>query len=229
MKITLNSKLSALFERLEGEVGAPLYLVGGNVRDGLLGKESHDFDFATPASPEILYSVYPDALAFKRFGTVSFSLGESKITIASFRTEGDYVDHRHPSRVSFVTTMEEDFTRRDFTINALYLDSAGNVYDPSGKGLEDMKNHILRFIGDPERRLEEDPLRILRAYRFSLELSFSFEAKTEEALKKKQELVHFLNPQKIKEEVKKAPAPLQEELIQKAGVAFVYNDVEGEA
>lgn len=229
MKITLNKGVLSIFRGLENKLGTGnVYLVGGFVRDSLLKRESQDLDFATPLPPEKVLPLFPDALIFSKYGTVSFAEGGYDITIACFRKESAYKDFRHPSSVSFSASLAEDALRRDFTINALYADSSLTVLDPTSRGLTDLKCKKLFLIGNPEERLKEDPLRILRAYRFSYELCFEFSEELERAIIAEKSLLRNLNPQKIVEEVNKAPENARKKIINDAGLSFVYNSEDTE-
>ena len=157
-------------------------MVGGFVRDTLLQRETHDMDFATDVSLSTLTSLFPHSLVFAKFGTLSFRKDGVDITIAHFRKEGDYQDHRHPLKVEFISSYQEDSIRRDFTINALYVSKDFEIHDPTGYGLADCESRILRFIGEPEKRIQEDPLRIIRALRFQEELSLTMEENTRKAI-----------------------------------------------
>ena len=183
--------------------GYKLYLVGGSVRDYLLKVSSSDLDLCTDATPEQTREFFPDAnYRFSKFGTVSFHYDIYKIEVTTLRTEDDYIDYRHPREIKFVTRIEDDYRRRDFTINALYLDRHMKVYD-FAEGLKDLKNHVIRMIGDPTKRIEEDPLRILRALRFKLKLNFTLENCLESAIKNNIHLLNNLNQDKINFEIKK--------------------------
>lgn len=203
MKIIFNSEqkkiIDFVFERLNCEA----YIVGGFVRDYLLDRKSDDLDFACPLLPDEIHTLFPDSLFYQRFGTASFNMGNTHITIASFRKESDYKDFRHPQNVVFVKSFYEDFYRRDFTINALYSDKFGNIFDPSKSGLEDLKNKLIRFILTPDIRVKEDPLRMIRAMRFSLDLGFEIEKNTYESIMKNINLLRLLNKNKIMEELHK--------------------------
>lgn len=181
-----------------------LYMVGGTTRDYLLDLDILDYDFATDATPEDMKKFLPDAnYAFEKFGTVRVKDEEIKVDIATFRTEGKYLDYRHPSSITFVKSLKEDYVRRDFTINAIYIDENFNVIDPSGEGIEDLEDRVIRFIGNPVKRIKEDPLRILRADRFAKKLNFKIDDKTKKAMQKYHYLLDELNPNKIIEELKK--------------------------
>lgn len=164
--------------------GLPLYLVGGSVRDYLLNKDIIDFDFATPCLPNQVVSAL-DASEYDdfsiRFGTIKTIFEGRPIEITTFRKEGKYSKRRHPTQIEFIEDMNLDSNRRDFTINALYLDSSGKIYD-FHNGQEDLKNKIIRMIGDADIRIKEDPVRILRALRFKLCLGFTFDSKLEKAI-----------------------------------------------
>ena len=183
--------------------GFHLYVVGGTVRDFLLGKEITDLDFVTDATPEEEMKFIPEAdFTFKKFGAVRYPYKGKHIDITTLRQEGEYNDSRHPSKVTFVKDPRLDYVRRDFTINAMYLDEEYKVIDFSS-GQEDLKKKLIRFIGDPVKRIEEDPLRIARAERFAKSLGFEIEEKTLQAIKDKRDLLEKLNPEKLKEEERK--------------------------
>lgn len=183
--------------------GFHLYVVGGTVRDFLLGKEITDLDFVTDATPEEEMKFIPEAdFTFKKFGAVRYPYNGKHIDITTLRQEGEYNDSRHPSKVTFVKYPKLDYVRRDFTINAMYLDEEYKVIDFSS-GQEDLKKKLIRFIGDPVKRIEEDPLRIARAERFAKSLGFEIEEKTLQAIKDKRDLLEKLNPEKLKEEERK--------------------------
>lgn len=199
----MNTKLFKYLNKKFKENGFLIFEVGGSVRDSLLGLEVFDFDFATNATPGEMKNFLSDIDdTFAKYGCIKYKgeLGRAEITC--FRKEEDYGDFRHPKKINFVKSLDEDYLRRDFTINAIYRDFDGNLFDPSN-GLGDLKNHIIRFIGDPEKRIKEDPLRILRAERFAKKLNFKIEEKSLDAIKKYRYLLNNLNPQKIIEEEKK--------------------------
>ena len=183
--------------------GFRLYVVGGTVRDFLLGKEITDLDFVTDATPEDEMKFIPEGdFTFKKFGAVRYPFKGKHIDITTLRQEGEYNDSRHPSNVIFVKDPKLDYVRRDFTVNAMYLDEDYSVIDFS-TGQDDLKKKLIRFIGDPYKRIEEDPLRIARAERFAKTLGFEIEEKTQQAIKDKRDLLGKLNPEKLKEEQRK--------------------------
>ena len=155
-------------EALE-QAGFEAYCVGGCVRDWLLGKEPHDFDLCASATPEEMKGLIRDralVLAGEKHGTVGVVTEEGVVEITTFRKEGTYCDNRHPDRVEFVTDIRQDLARRDFTVNAMAWSPKRGLQDPFG-GEQDLKQGILRCVGDPETRFREDALRILRGVRFS--------------------------------------------------------------
>lgn len=195
--------------------GFKLFMVGGTSRDFLLEREILDFDFATDATPEEMKVFLPDAnYRFSEFGTVSLKVGTTTVEITTLRTEGEYIDYRHPSSITFVKDPALDYLRRDFTVNALYIDEQYFVHDYS-TGLVDLNEGVIRMIGDPNLRFNEDPLRIIRALRFKVKLKFRFEPELEEAIYRNAHLISNLNPQKVvaeKAKVKKINRPLFEKL-----------------
>lgn len=183
--------------------GFHLYIVGGTTRDLLLNRSFSDRDYGTDATPEEEKAFLPEAnYTFARFGSLRVPFANKEIDVTTFRKEQGYRDFRHPGQVVFVKTPQEDYPRRDFTINALYLDQDYQVLDYSG-GQDDLEKKLIRFIGDPKRRVQEDPLRIIRAERFAEVLSFQIEAKSQEAMDEYRYLLAKLNPEKIKEEERK--------------------------
>ncbi len=167
--------------------GYQAYPVGGCVRDFLLGREIADFDIATDALPyetKKLFADYPQQDAGLKHGTATIFIDKNPIEITTFRQDGEYLDGRHPEHVSFTKNLQDDLLRRDFTINALAYDSEKGVLDYVG-GEKDLKNKVIRAIGNPKERLEEDALRILRAVRFAAQLDFIIEETTYQAMIKK--------------------------------------------
>lgn len=190
-------------KKLYVSYGYRLYIVGGAARDLLLGRPYVDHDFVTDATPEEEKEFLPDAsYVFAKFGSIRLSLEGEEIDITTLREEGAYEDFRHPSRIIFVKDPRIDYKRRDFTINALYLDEEYQLLDYCN-GLSDLKTKVIRFIGDPDTRIKEDPLRILRAERFSKVLGFEIEPKTKAAIERNRGLLKELNPEKVKEEERK--------------------------
>lgn len=193
------TKLADIFNKN----GFKLYMIGGTTRDYLLGLDVFDFDFVSDATPDEMSKFLDDAdFTFAKFGAVRVKVDGIKADVTTLRVEEDYSDYRHPGKIRFVRTIEEDYKRRDFTINAIYMDGSFKVIDPAN-GQADLKAKLIRFIGDPEKRIKEDPLRILRAKRFAEKLGFEIEENSQKAIEKLSYLVDKLNPDKIKEEERK--------------------------
>lgn len=189
--------------KLFREHGFSLFMIGGTSRDFLLGKKVEDYDFTTDATPSDIKTFCPDAdYTFSRFGCVKFKLENTHVDITTLRVESGYVDFRHPSKILFCKSLFIDSFRRDFTINALYIDLDGNVYD-FHQGIRDLRSSLIRFIGDPAKRIKEDPLRILRAERFSSRLDFDIETNSKVAISSLYNLLDNLNPEKVFMERKK--------------------------
>lgn len=164
--------------------GYETYLVGGCVRDLLMGVEPHDWDITTNATPEQVKEVFSNLQVLDtglKHGTVTLLLSKEPFEITTFRVDGDYSDGRHPDSVRFAASLEEDLSRRDFSINAIAMDKAGNLKDPF-RGAEDVRRKVIRCVGDPHARFQEDGLRILRALRFASRLGFHINADTERAI-----------------------------------------------
>ena len=184
--------------------GFKIWMIGGTSRDYLLGNEILDYDFVTDATPEEIKNFLDVKMTFSRFGITNYKMENGMVLdIATLRKEAKYKDSRHPNKIEFVKTIKEDYVRRDFTINAIYIDENYNVIDPTESGVSDLNNRILRFIGDPLLRIEEDPLRILRADRFIKEYSLSVDENTSTILKENRGLLDKLNPNKVEMELKK--------------------------
>jgi tRNA nucleotidyltransferase (CCA-adding enzyme) len=199
----VNDQRFLKYAKIFGEHGFHLYMVGGTARDYLLEQPYTDFDFVTDAKPDDMRKFLPDArYDFARFGSIKIFEDGVEIDITTLRKEGEYVDHRHPSKIEFITDPKEDSWRRDFTINAIYIDRDDHIYDFHG-GLSDLEKGIIRFIGDPEKRIEEDPLRMLRAKRFAKRLGFTIDPQSEKAMNDLALLLGKLNPEKVMMESKK--------------------------
>ena len=196
-----------IFQRLAKqfkEHGYQLYLVGGTVRDYLLGEPLTDMDAVSDATPEeIVTFLSPIDETFKKFGSLKYKSEEGvKFDITTLRKESSYLDARHPSQIIFVKDLAIDYLRRDFTVNALYMDQDLKVIDLC-HGQEDLKKHILRMIGDPDTRIKEDPLRILRAIRFHLMHQLTIEQSLLKAMHDNFVLLKKVTDAKIRSELNK--------------------------
>lgn len=185
------------------EKGFEIYIVGGVVRDLLTGREANDWDFTTNATPEKILKIVEGGLYNNKFGTVFTPNPDEKgrpHEITTFRKEEGYSDYRHPDKIVWGKTLKDDLSRRDFTINALALDKKFSIVDLY-KGQEDLKEKIIRTVGNPDERFSEDALRMMRAVRIASELGFVIEDKTFEAIKKNAALINKIAKERIKEEL----------------------------
>ena len=185
--------------------GHAAYVVGGCVRDHCLGLIPQDYDMCTSATPEQTEEVFRDhrlVLAGKKHGTVGVVTGDGVVEITTFRTEGDYRDNRHPDWVAFVPEVEKDLARRDFTVNAMAYSPTRGYADPFG-GRKDLKNHILRAVGEPRQRFQEDSLRILRGIRFAVRYGLTVEENTFAAMESQAHLMDNLARERVFEELSK--------------------------
>ncbi|MBI2644333.1 MAG: CCA tRNA nucleotidyltransferase [Candidatus Wildermuthbacteria bacterium] len=187
--------------------GFEAYVVGGCVRDLLLEKEPWDWDVATSATPEQIQSIFPDSFYENKFFTVTVKTGSSnprlkEIEITTYRAEFEYADRRRPGKVEYAKNIEEDLSRRDFTINAVALGLKHEVVDPF-HGQEDLKDKIIRAVGDADQRFQEDALRMMRAVRFFAALGFGVEQKTRAAIQKNSRLLKEISEERIRDEFSK--------------------------
>ena len=195
----IQSILTAL--RSRGHEACP---VGGCVRDSLRGVEPEDWDICTSAIPEETMSCFPEGDTIPtgiKHGTVTVRSGGVTSEVTTYRTEGEYSDGRRPDSVTFVRSLSEDLRRRDFTVNAMALDEAGEVIDLFG-GQADLSDHLVRCVGEPNERFQEDALRILRALRFASKLDFGIEAKTGSAVMQNRALLYGLSAERVWKELK---------------------------
>lgn len=231
MEFNIPEEILNVVEKLQ-RAGYQAHLVGGCVRDILLEKEPKDWDIATDAKPEEIQKFFPDSVYENNFGTVLVKLKlrinadidadkrgyisvnqrsnqrESAplkaVEITTFRLEGKYTDKRHPDEIKFAKTIEEDLSRRDFTINAIALNmgtsNVPEIVDPFN-GQKDLENKVIRSVGNPEERFNEDALRLIRAIRFAVELDFDIEEKTTEAIKKHAGLLEIIAKERIRDEL----------------------------
>ncbi|MBE5743220.1 MAG: CCA tRNA nucleotidyltransferase [Clostridiales bacterium] len=201
MELTIGAKL--IIETLN-KSGYEAYAVGGFVRDNLLDIESFDVDITTSATPDKILEIFKDFKVYKtglKHGTVTINAENENIEVTTFRVDGEYFDNRHPDTVNFVSDLKTDLERRDFTVNAMAFDGE-NLVDLFG-GKEDIKNKIIRAVGDPYKRFSEDALRILRALRFASQLDFEIEKNTANAMREKASLLKSVSIERIFSELSK--------------------------
>ena len=207
----LDPGAAALLTRLHA-AGHAAYAVGGCVRDSLLGQTPHDWDLCTSATPEQVLELFGETHCIPtglQHGTVTVKHGGELYEITTFRTEGAYSDGRHPDHVAFVPDVKEDLARRDFTINAMAYNAEEGLIDPFG-GQNDLAAGIVRAVGEPQRRFEEDALRILRLYRFAARFGFAIDPATGQAARALCRHLDCVSEERIAEELSRllaAPAP----------------------
>ena len=195
---------NSVIEKLERS-GYETYYVGGFVRDMLMKKQCHDIDITTNALPEEVKEVFSDFNVIEtgiKHGTVTVVIDHTPVEITTYRTERGYSDSRHPDEVEFSRTVEDDLSRRDFTINSMAYNPKKGIVDLFG-GKADLDNQVIRCVGDAEKRFNEDALRILRALRFSSVLGFEIEKETADAAYKCRDRLLNLSAERIASEVKK--------------------------
>ena len=198
MQFTISAQAAQALELLEA-AGYEAYLVGGCVRDDMMGIRPHDYDITTNARPEEIKRVFSDfrlVLDGEKHGTVSPVIDGSLIEMTTFRADGDYSDGRHPDSVSFSDSLLDDLKRRDFTINAMAWSKRTGLVDPHG-GADDLERKTLRAVGEPEERFREDALRILRGMRFASRLGFPLEQKTADAMHKLAPQLELISRERI--------------------------------
>ncbi len=218
MKSKIYPQVIKVLEKIEKE-GYEAYIVGGCVRDLLCQKKPKDWDCATNATPAQIVEIFPDSFYENEFGTVgvkvepflhegSLNREHDVIEVTTYRIESSYSDRRRPDEVKFAKTLQEDLSRRDFTMNAIALkiksenEEEYEIVDLFG-GQEDIKSSIIRAVGDADERFDEDALRIMRAIRFHAQLGFQIEEKTFQALKKNAALISYVANERIKDELVK--------------------------
>ncbi len=209
--MTIPKEVKLVIEKLE-KAGFEAYIVGGCVRDFLLEKDPNDWDITTNAKPEEIQKVFPDSFYTNEFLTVTVHTGSkieklAEIEITTYRSEAKYTDKRHPDEVKYAEKLEDDLSRRDFTINAIALrpgsgQAKEKIIDLFG-GQEDLKNKIIRTVGNAQERFNEDALRMLRAVRFATTLNFKIEEKTAEAIKKNSIWLKAISQERIRDELVK--------------------------
>jgi tRNA nucleotidyltransferase (CCA-adding enzyme) len=222
--IAVPESVRAVMERLWSH-GHAAYVVGGSVRDALLGRPAEDWDLATDARPDRVLAVFPGAVYENQFGTVAIREGDAVHEVTTFRTDHDYADFRRPHRVEFGDDIELDLARRDFTVNAIAWGAPGNpagpdtiagddsptptLVDPYG-GMADIEARTLRAVGDPAARFREDALRMVRAVRFAATLDFTLDDATHRGIVAEAELARHVSGERVAQELTRllrAPRP----------------------
>lgn len=198
----IDNGAAEIIETLE-QAGYSAYCVGGCVRDGLMGRTPNDWDIATSALPAQMQPLFEKTVATGvEHGTITVLLHGSAYEVTAYRIDGEYCDHRHPEEVTFVENISGDLARRDFTVNAMAYHPKKGLLDLFG-GQQDIQNHVLRCVGEPERRFTEDALRMLRAVRFAAQLGFSIHADTMRAIDSCGTLIGHVSAERIRDELVK--------------------------
>lgn len=204
MVIKIPPQVNRAIEILQSN-GHSAYVVGGAVRDTLMNKDAHDWDITTSAPPEETLKAFEDFRTIEtglQHGTVTVIVDGEPLEITTFRIERGYSDNRHPDRVDFTDKIEDDLSRRDFTVNAIAYSPSDGFADPFG-GQKDIEKRIIRCVGDPDKRFGEDALRILRALRFSAVLGFEIDAETAESIRRNYKLLRNISVERIFTEISK--------------------------
>ena len=202
IRIVMPQKVADIINELNS-AGYEAYAVGGCVRDSILGRKPNDWDITTSAMPEEVKAIFRRTVDTGiKHGTVTVLLGDDSFEVTTFRVDGEYTDHRHPEEVSFTRNLEEDLLRRDFTINAMAYSDKTGIVDLYG-GLQDIENKVIKAVGDPDARFDEDALRIMRAVRFAAQLDFTIEEKTKEAIGRHTEFLKEVSAERIETELTK--------------------------
>lgn len=202
MKVELPKSVKEILDKFD-KAGYEIYIVGGAVRDILMGRITNDWDFTTNATPPEILKIIPGGLYNNQFGTVFTDNPDDAARpheITTYRKEEGYTDFRHPEKITWGKSLEEDLSRRDFTINSLALDKNLKVIDLF-KGQEDIKGKLIRAVGDPNARFNEDALRMMRAVRIGAEIGFLIEDTTFEAIKKNAPLINKIAKERVKDEL----------------------------
>ena len=215
MIITMPQKVKRIIETLK-EAGYEAYVVGGCVRDSILDRNPDDWDITTSALPMQVKALFPVTIdTGLKHGTVTVLMDKETFEVTTYRLDGEYEDGRHPKEVTFTPSLEEDLKRRDFTINAMaYNDDAGlvDLFD----GMGDIKRKVIRAVGEPDKRFEEDALRVMRAVRFSAQLGYDIEEGTSEAIKRHAENLKKISVERIQVELTKLLTSAHPDYILKA-------------
>lgn len=205
MELRLPSNVKYILNKLN-VCGYEAYVVGGCVRDSIIGLIPHDWDICTSALPEQIIKVFNDHKIIPtglKHGTVTVVIDNEQYEITTYRIDGKYKDNRHPSEVTFTSSLKEDLKRRDFTVNAMAYNPSIGLIDFFG-GKKDITNRVIKCVGRPDDRFNEDALRILRAIRFSITLGYDIEFKTLQSIYRNKSLLKNISIERINTEITKA-------------------------
>lgn len=203
IKMTLPDNIKNILSAINSK-GFEAYVVGGAVRDFLLGREISDYDITTDALPEQVKDIFVKTIdTGLKHGTVTVVEDGAVVEVTTYRVDGVYEDHRRPKTVEFSKDLKSDLSRRDFTMNALACDKDGNILDYFG-GIEDINNKFIRTVGEADKRFEEDALRMLRAIRFACSTGFTIDEEILKSIERKSSLILYVSGERIKQEMDKA-------------------------
>lgn len=224
IKIEVPAKAQHIIDTIM-EAGYEAYVVGGCVRDSILGRKPQDWDITTSAKPEQVKALFPRTVdTGLKHGTVTVMLDKEGFEVTTYRIDGEYEDSRHPKEVVFTPNLEEDLKRRDFTINAMAYNAKAGLVDIYG-GMQDMEAKLIRCVGNPEERFREDALRILRAIRFSAQLGYEIDAATREGIRLLAPTLEKISAERIQTELVKlvvSPHPDELRTAYQLGVTKVF-------
>lgn len=202
IRISIPRQVRFIMDKLQNN-NRQAFVVGGCVRDSIIGREPGDWDIATDAVPEEIKQLFPKTVdTGLKHGTVTVVVDGCNYEVTTYRVDGEYLDYRKPESVSFTSSIEEDLSRRDFTVNAIAYHPVTGITDPF-HGISDIKAGILRTVGDPDKRFQEDALRMLRAVRFSAQLGFDIEADTLRSITANYRLIENISSERIRDELTK--------------------------
>ena len=206
------------------EKGYDAYLVGGCVRDTAISRPVRDWDVATSANPEEVARIFAKTVPTGvRYGTVTVILPDAAVEVTTLRADGEYSDGRRPDTIELITSLDEDLSRRDFTMNAMALSASGEIIDPFN-GLEDIKKRVIRCVGAPDVRFKEDALRMFRAYRFSAEIGFTIEQSTLAAIYANADRANLISAERVRAEIEKTLVSQRPEVVAEMIEACLLND-----
>lgn len=224
ISIRLPDKVKYIIDTIQA-AGFEAYAVGGCIRDSILGREPNDWDITTSAKPEEIKALFRHTVDTGiQHGTVTVLIEKENFEVTTYRIDGEYEDNRHPKSVAFTDSLREDLRRRDFTINAMAYNETGGLVDVFG-GMEDLRNGIVRCVGEAEERFGEDALRMLRAIRFSAQLGYTIESKTLEAIRSLAPSLARISAERIQAELVKlmvSPHPEHIAIAYDTGVTSVF-------
>ena len=224
LKIRIPEQVNTILEKLH-ESGHEAYVVGGCVRDALLGREPNDWDITTSALPHMVKEIFPRTIdTGLKHGTVTVLIGREAYEVTTYRVDGVYEDGRHPKQVTFTPSLSEDLRRRDFTINAMAYDPDSGLVDLFG-GQQDLSDGIIRAVGDPMQRFTEDALRILRAFRFAAQLGYGIDPDTLRAASELSQNLSKISSERIRDELEKILLSDNPDILMKAyeaGITAVF-------